>query len=288
MLQIASWVGRSVARRTILRVVVVKLTLATAVAQDFSRQKEVLEEIRKTAADICYTIEQKGSGDTAQVSGEVQAQVNGLFAKLGELGIRGGAQLNSGQYQGVPWQDLASVLQRSQDCRRDVFDKLVDRLLPPSSSGTLQPPTTMPRPQVGEPPTQQSTQSMTIPAPGAARPMAPPTQPAMRSPTRQETLACELAREQVLDYERTHHQIGALERVNYADRCQNIEGMPPPDETLRIKQGTQQFMYCVHWRDEILQAEAPRSAYAQMLARDRYMWSTAYCDRTDPPLTTTR
>jgi hypothetical protein len=97
-----------------------------------------------------------------------------------------------------------------------------------------------------------------------------------------------MMREQVLEYERTHSQIAALERINYADRCKNVDKVPPPDETLRIRRGTEQFMYCVHWRDEILQAEAPQSPYAQMLARDQYMWDTAYCDRTDPPLATTR
>jgi hypothetical protein len=113
-------------------------------------------------------------------------------------------------------------------------------------------------------------------------------QPMPRAPTRLEELTCEIMKEQVLEYERTHGQIAALQRINHADRCQNADPVPPPDGALRIRRGTQQFNYCVWWRDEILKAQEPRSPYAQMLAHDQYMWNTAYCERTDPPLTTAR
>jgi hypothetical protein len=281
MLEITSWAGGSLVRRIVIGVLIFKLASVPAVAQDFSRQKEALEEIRKTAADICYTIIQEGTGDVMQVSGEVQAKLAGLFAKLGELGIGGKGQLNSGQYRGVPWQDLASVLQRSQDCKRDVFDKLVDRLVPQSSQGLLYTQPLYTQPQLRAPKTEELKQSV-----GPVT--EPPTPPMSQHATRQVMLACEMMQEQVLDYERTHREIAALDRVNYADRCQNVVRLSAPDETLRIRLGSRQFEYCVHTRDEILKAEAPRSAYAQMLARDRYEWNTAYCDRTDPALATTR
>ena len=263
-------------RRSMIGILLIKLSLAPVAAEDFSRQKEALEEIKKAAADICYTIDQKASG--VQVSGEVQAKLKGLAAKLGELGIEGSGQVN--QYQGVPWQDLANLLQRSQDCKQHVLDTLVDRLLPPPVPKTLYPQGMIQQPPQKAPPTQQPPQSVMTQPPPSMRPTP--------SLTRQEVLNCEMMREQVLEYERTHLQIAGIERINYADRCQNAGTVPPPDDTLRIKRGTRQFMDCVHLRDQILQAEEPRSPYTQMLAHETYMWNAAYCDRTDPPLTTTR
>jgi hypothetical protein len=38
-----------------------------------------IKEIRETAADICYTVEQRGRKSDAQLKGEVQAKVTGIF-----------------------------------------------------------------------------------------------------------------------------------------------------------------------------------------------------------------
>jgi hypothetical protein len=257
--------------------------------------ERALKMITDTANQICQSVPLEQTSSGLDLSGDAKAKLGGIAAKIADLGISGTVKYQSELSVGVLQKDLITAIQTSTNCKLEVFRTLERDLLgrhdsdsnpPPPSQGTVYPAPMTPQPQRVQP-TQQSRQSVMIPAPAPERPTPSMPQPTPRSPTRQETLACKMMREQVLDYERTHRQIAALDRINYADRCQNAEGVPPPDETLRIRQGTQQFMYCVHWRDEILKAEAPQSSYAQMLARDQYMWNTAYCDHTDPPLATT-
>jgi hypothetical protein len=44
------------------------------------------KEIRATANEICYTVEQKGRQTDSEVSGKVQAKVDGILAKVADLG----------------------------------------------------------------------------------------------------------------------------------------------------------------------------------------------------------
>ena len=66
---------------------------APAAAQDIGTQRAALKEIREAAADICYTVEQRGRKNDAQLTGEVQATLSGAVSKLVDLGVKG-----SGQY----------------------------------------------------------------------------------------------------------------------------------------------------------------------------------------------
>jgi hypothetical protein len=46
--------------------------VAAAAQQDISAQRAALKEIRETASDICYTVEQRGQKSEAQLTGEVR------------------------------------------------------------------------------------------------------------------------------------------------------------------------------------------------------------------------
>ena len=105
--------------------------LAPAAAQpDFETKRAALREIRETAADICYTVEQRGRKNEAQLTGEVQAKVNGALARLADLGVKGSGQIGSMEYQGLSQEAVGTAITASLNCRRSVFDKLVDRMLP--------------------------------------------------------------------------------------------------------------------------------------------------------------
>jgi hypothetical protein len=133
--------------RIVISVGVIPIWLAglvPALAQDFAQQKEALKVIRETAADICYTVRQQGQQSETQLSGEVQAKLNTVIAKVADLGIKGAGELKSKEYQGVLQEQLAATLAHSADCKKDVFDKLVERMLPQPKG----PPPPLPSPRV--------------------------------------------------------------------------------------------------------------------------------------------
>jgi hypothetical protein len=108
--------------------------LASAAAQNLAQQSAALKEIRDTAAEICYTVKQEGQQSDKELSGKVQAQLDGVIAKVVGLNIDGSGKLKTEQYQGVLQEQLASTLKQSADCRKGVFDKLVDLMLSPTAA----------------------------------------------------------------------------------------------------------------------------------------------------------
>src|SRR5689334_551816 len=84
-------------------------------AQD--QRSAALKEIRETATEICVTVEQKGQKSNAQLSGEVQAKVAGIAAKLADIGIKGSGEIGSEEYQGVSQEALTTALDNVRTCR---------------------------------------------------------------------------------------------------------------------------------------------------------------------------
>jgi hypothetical protein len=56
--------------------------------------------------------------------------LNGLIAKIADLGIAGSAQYQQEESQNVLRQDLASTLAKSTDCKLEIWRDLKDRFLP--------------------------------------------------------------------------------------------------------------------------------------------------------------
>jgi hypothetical protein len=104
-------------------------------ADDLASQAAALKLIRETAADICYTVEQRGSQRESQLSGEAEAKLTGAISKVIEMGVKGSGQLKNQEYQGVVREELASTIKNSADCRKDVFNKLIEKLLPTEKPG---------------------------------------------------------------------------------------------------------------------------------------------------------
>lgn len=105
------------------------LTLPVA-AQTLADQRTALKEIRETAADICYTVQQEGQQSESKLAGQVEAKVNGVIAKIADLGLSGSGELKNESYQGIIRSELATTIKHSADCRKGVFDKLIERMLP--------------------------------------------------------------------------------------------------------------------------------------------------------------
>ena len=108
--------------------------ISPASAQDdLVEQTRALKVIEDTAYRLCNRIPLEGKQNDADISGEAQAGLTGVLAKFASLGIKGNAYLNDRQYHGLVQDQLAAALKDSQDCRRDVLNILVDRILPQRS-----------------------------------------------------------------------------------------------------------------------------------------------------------
>jgi uncharacterized protein YecT (DUF1311 family) len=89
---------------------------------DLGLQTKALVAIEAAANSICYNVDQGG--------GQTNAILNGTIDIVNDLSIKGSGRLANQQYQGVLRDQLADTLKFTQDCRRNVFDTLVMRMLP--------------------------------------------------------------------------------------------------------------------------------------------------------------
>ena len=108
------------------------LTPVAARADEIATQTKILGVITGVAASICENVEQSGSDTKEIISGKVGVQLPELTRKLLDLGVEGAGKLESDQYKGVIRDQLADVIKHTTDCRKGVFDKLIDVLIPPS------------------------------------------------------------------------------------------------------------------------------------------------------------
>jgi len=90
----------------------------------------VLHEITDTADRLCGYVGQSGHASSAQITGDVKAELNGLAKRLADLGITGTGGLNSTEYEGVLQQELTAALRDVRQCKITVFDTLQSKLIP--------------------------------------------------------------------------------------------------------------------------------------------------------------
>jgi hypothetical protein len=109
--------------------------------EDLTEQTKALAIISDTADKLCYTIKLEGQKTDYNVAAE--ASLNGVLAQIAGLGVKANANLKNEEYHGVVQEQLASALKDSQECKRDIFKILVDRILPKrteplNNAGTVQ------------------------------------------------------------------------------------------------------------------------------------------------------
>ncbi len=93
--------------------------------------KEALAVISDFAKEMCDKISLEGAAENVKLSGEAKAELSGLLKKLVKLGIKGAADYQGSEYQGVLQRDLVTVLKESRDCRITIFNELKDLFLLP-------------------------------------------------------------------------------------------------------------------------------------------------------------
>jgi hypothetical protein len=118
-------------KRIFVGILVSMTAFGPVTAQESIPQTPVLKEIRDTADDICDKISHEQTRTEADVNASIEAKVNGVINKLLGLDVKGAADLKRDQSTGVLQQQLAIVVMHTGDCRHDVFNTLVMRMLPP-------------------------------------------------------------------------------------------------------------------------------------------------------------
>lgn len=92
-------------------------------------QHETLSEIVAIANIICTSVSVKSQSEELQLSGDARIQLNKRLSKLVALGISGAANFKLTNTEGVLQKDLAGLLSKNIDCRKEMAGKLIDKLL---------------------------------------------------------------------------------------------------------------------------------------------------------------
>ena len=96
-------------------------------AQDLNQQQ--LKLIQDFAASICNTVgEAKGNKSTAQIEGDVKAQLKGLTKMLADAGVSGKISGKFENFEGLSQEATATALEADRNCRERIFYRLLDRM----------------------------------------------------------------------------------------------------------------------------------------------------------------
>ena len=98
-------------------------------AQGQDSNEQILNMITLTADRICTVVTDKGTSTSSEVSGNIDAQLKGLAAKLAGVGVNGTASLNNESFQGPLREDLARYVQDNNKCKLEVFNRLQEKLI---------------------------------------------------------------------------------------------------------------------------------------------------------------
>jgi len=88
-----------------------------------------LDLIANTADRICGVVKDTGSASSAAAKGVVSVELRGLASQLGAAG-QGSGGITSEEYQGVLREQLAPLIDKSTECKFQVFQILQLKLLP--------------------------------------------------------------------------------------------------------------------------------------------------------------
>jgi hypothetical protein len=86
-----------------------------------------LDRIAKFANDVCPEVPTTGAATML-----TKVKLTKLICDISELGIDGAIKYKSSEYEGLLRKDLKEIISKSLDCRKDLSDKLIDKLIPSS------------------------------------------------------------------------------------------------------------------------------------------------------------
>lgn len=110
--------------------VLVAIGLAAANAQQDPQREAALAQISRATDDICQTVQQRGRKSEAQVTGEIEAKLPQVIAKIVDVRGKGTGQISKSEYEGLSQETVSTALQSNMNCRQNVSIKLIERLLP--------------------------------------------------------------------------------------------------------------------------------------------------------------
>jgi hypothetical protein len=150
--------------RSALRVLPIALLFSSAApAASFDDKLQALRAASVTAGQICTTVPLAQRSSTVALSGGAQTYLSKFVSWLAKIKISAAANYQGTSSQGVLQKDLARSIRESNDCKRAVFNKLMDKLIadnaaasapsaaPPTPSPTKAAPAAKPDPAKAKP-----------------------------------------------------------------------------------------------------------------------------------------
>ena len=114
------------------------LFTAPCFAYNLDSQQEAINIIKKTAKDFCDTVPLSGGTEGVQLTGDAKVKVSGLVKKLADMGIKGAFKYEKNEYEGVLQKDLAEILNKSANCKMDIWNDLHEKLILPVEKSEIE------------------------------------------------------------------------------------------------------------------------------------------------------
>lgn len=100
-------------------------------AQDLEGQTKALTAIGAFAAETCGNrLALEGNATDLELSGDVKAQLQGLVARVADLGMTGAGKYKSDSFKNVLHEQLAEALKDNATCKLKVFELLQEKMVP--------------------------------------------------------------------------------------------------------------------------------------------------------------
>src|SRR5262249_19636424 len=115
------------------------LPLRGALGDDLDRQKAALQAIQEFSITICNKVSESGSMEKIEADGDISAGLNGIFKKLGELGLKGSGKFSVTEWNGIVQEQLSTAIKDNAACKERIFQSLRQMVFPNSSSGNSLP-----------------------------------------------------------------------------------------------------------------------------------------------------
>ncbi len=92
-------------------------------------RRELMADVSNYAARVCTTVEQRGRISESQLGAEVRAETNSLAARVLRFGGTASGRIGSAEWEGLTQEALGAALTANMNCRRQVAERTMDRML---------------------------------------------------------------------------------------------------------------------------------------------------------------
>jgi len=104
-----------------------------AYTQMDKENKQALDMIADFADRICEKVPLTGTGEHVELSGDAKAELKGLLQKIANLGIEGAAKYQEEKWSGVLQKDIATILEKRIECKKEIWNDLKYKIFASSS-----------------------------------------------------------------------------------------------------------------------------------------------------------